>query len=517
MEKEPLSDSGPAQLTTSVLSVEGMTCGACTAAVERALRPMDGVVDFKISLLAERAVVTHDASLSPEKIAAEIEDAGFDAAVISSESFSESGDETSSTVRISVYGMLEPQSTAHLEQLLGDTPGVVSAKVDLNKQVVTVTFQKRLVTVRTIVGIIESIGFDAILADTEHANAQLQSLAKTAETRQWKNAFLLSLLSAIPVLVLDTLIPWLLPQAWDFGSFPLIPGLLLRDSICGIFAATTLFGVGRRFYISAWKSIKHGSPTMDVLVVLGTSAAFFFSCLAIIVAIIFPPHKAPKTVFDASTMLITFITLGRWIECRAKGQTSTALSELMSLAPSTAVIYDDPVYVEKLASTHAVDASPSSSSDCLKRSTSDRSDTPTERNIPTELIEAGDVVVLRPGDKVPADGVVIFGESWINESMVTGEAEPVLKKRGSDLLAGTVNGSGHIDLRITRAGKDTRLSQIVDLVHQAQTNRAPIQRLADQVAGYFVPVIIVAGREHLRCVDTNSVHTGARRASGYVR
>ena len=209
-----------------------------------------------------------------------------------------------------------------------------------------------------------------------------------------------------------------------------------------------------------------------------------------IVSVVSPTHTEPSTVFDTSTMLITFITLGRYLENRAKGQTSKALSRLMSLAPSMATIYADPIAAVKAAedwdSSNAMAKKESQEADALTNAVE-------EKVIPTELIELGDIVILRPGDKIPADGAVTRGQSHVDESMVTGEAMPIMKRKGSLVMAGTVNGAGRLDFRVTRAGKDTQLSQIVNLVQEAQTSRAPIQRVADKVAGYFVPTIISLG------------------------
>ncbi|KAG9617008.1 heavy metal translocatin, partial [Aureobasidium melanogenum] len=204
-----------------------------------------------------------------------------------------------------------------------------------------------------------------------------------------------------------------------------------------------------------------------------------------LVSIFTPPHSRPATTFDTSTMLITFIMLGRFLENRAKGQTSAALSRLMSLAPSSALIYTDPIAAQKAADEWDGDNEKSE-----KNSTTGALE---EKTVPTELLEVGDVVILKPGDKVPADGTVIRGDSFVNESMVTGEAMPILKTKGKNLMAGTVNGAGRLDFQVTRAGRDTQLSQIVRLVQEAQTSRAPIQRMADVVAGYFVPIIITLG------------------------
>jgi P-type Cu+ transporter len=483
--------SEPRQRST-IVSIEGMTCGACTSAVENALRHANGLVGFKISLLAERAVVSHDERLSLETLVELIEDAGFDAKVVSSEVQGQQEALVFPSIQLTIYGLVDALSATHLEELLRTKSGVVNATVNLAKQHVSITYEKRCIGLRTIFEIIEEAGYNAIPTDTDNANAQLQSLAKTKEIQQWKRAFWFSFSFAVPIFCLDTLVPALLP-ALDFGAWRIVPGLILRDIVCGALTIPVQFGIGRRFYVSAWKSVKHGSPTMDVLVVLGTSAAFFFSCFAILMAVFLPPHSEPATVFDASAMLITFITLGRWLENRAKGQTSTALSKLMSLAPSMAVIYTDPLYAERVAATcelpilSTVEKSQTWQDSSMEKTTS------VEKCIITELIEVGDVVLLRPGDRVPADGIVVRGTSWVDESMVTGEAMPILKGRKSHLIAGTVNGAGRIDLRVIRAGKDTQLSQIVKLVQEAQNSRAPIQRLADLVAGYFVPVIIVLG------------------------
>jgi Cu+-exporting ATPase len=277
----------------------------------------------------------------------------------------------------------------------------------------------------------------------------------------------------------------MLPSAVNFGAIELLPGLFLGDIISLVLTIPVQFGIGKRFYISAWKSVKHRSPTMDVLVVLGTSCAFFYSCFTMMVSFWVPPHTRPGTIFDTSTMLITFITLGRFLENNAKGHTSRALSRLMSLAPSMATIYADPIAAEKAAEGWNSSAKPEG------RKT--EGNAAEEKVIPTELLEVGDVVILRPGDKIPADGVLVWGETYVDESMVTGEAMPVQKKKGSNVIGGTVNGHGRVDFRVTRAGRDTQLSQIVKLVQNAQTTRAPIQLLADTIAGYFIPTILLLG------------------------
>jgi Cu+-exporting ATPase len=482
---------------TTTVAIEGMTCGACTSSVEGAFKNVPGLVRFNISLLAERAVVSHDPTTLPaEKIVELIEDAGFDAKIVSSQAESALQGVSTLSQQLKIYGLPDGKTATELEDEIRSKPGVKSAVISLSTSRANITYDPSVIGLRALVGIVEAAGFNALVADSEDNNAQLESLAKTKEIQEWRRAFLTSLGFAIPVFFISMILPMFFPSL-NFGAFQLIPGLFLGDVICCALTVPVQFGIGKRFYISAYKSVKHKSPTMDVLVVLGTSAAFFFSCFAVVVAVLFPPHSKPGTVFDTSTMLITFITLGRWLENRAKGQTSKALSNLMSLAPSMATIYEDPLYAEKLAGTWTAPSSPV----LEKVPTNDWNKAPAghigpaaiEKVIPTELIEVGDVVILRPGDKIPADGTVTRGESFVDESMVTGEAMPIFKKKGSVLMAGTVNGAGKIDLKVTRAGKDTQLSQIVTLVQEAQTSRAPIQRMADLVAGYFVPVIILLG------------------------
>ena len=480
------------RITTTTVAIEGMTCGACTSAVEGGFAgDLPGLLQFNISLLAERAVILHDPSmLSVAKILEIIEDRGFDASLISSteETSSTSAlSPTTATIQLKIYGLPSPESAQELQSTLQSHPGIATANLNFSTTRATITHNPSQLGLRAIIELIESHGYNALVADSDDNNAQLQSLAKTREIQNWWRAFRVSLTFAIPVLLISMIIPMFLPFL-DFGSFH-FAGIWLGDLLCLLLTVPVQFGIGRRFYVSAWKSLKHGSPTMDVLVVLGTSAAFFFSVAAMIVSVVVPPHSRPSTTFDTSTMLITFIVLGRFLENRAKGETSKALSRLMGLAPSSAVIYRDPIAAIKAAENSSTEGSTETKNEKSTPSASAME----ERTVPTELLEVGDIVILHPGDKIPADGTVLRGSAYVDESMVTGEAMPVLKNPGALLMAGTVNGSGRVDFRVTRAGRDTQLSQIVRLVQEAQTSRAPIQRTADVVAGYFVPIIITLG------------------------
>ncbi|KAL2127237.1 hypothetical protein VTI74DRAFT_11060 [Chaetomium olivicolor] len=485
---QPASDvAKTASTATTTVAIEGMTCGACTSAVEEGFKGVDGVLRFNISLLAERAVITHNpAKLPADKIAEIIEDRGFDARILSTTFDSLDHSSGTSTAQFKVYGNLDAAAAKALEEKLTALPGINSARLALSTLRLTVVHLPNVTGLRAIVEAVESAGFNALVADNDDNNAQLESLAKTREINEWKRACIISSSFAVPVFLISMIIPMCLP-ALDFGAIRILPGLYLGDIICLVLTIPVQFGIGKRFYKSAWKSIKHGSPTMDVLVVLGTSCAFFFSVMSMLVSFIFPPHTRPSTIFDTSTMLISFITLGRFLENRAKGQTSKALSRLMSLAPSMATIYADPIAAEKAAEGWNSELDSEGPKQPLDGNAAE------EKVIPTELIQVGDIVILRPGDKIPADGVLVRGETYVDESMVTGEAMPVQKSKGSFLIGGTVNGHGRVDFRVTRAGRDTQLSQIVKLVQDAQTNRAPIQRLADLLAGYFVPTILFLG------------------------
>ena len=505
--KAEVEDTAASHLSITTVKVEGMTCGACESGIRSGFKDIPGLSDMSISFLTGRADFEHDPSILPtEAIVEIIEDRGFDATIVESNasqpveilqsSASQARDQPSSlrSIQLKILGLSNTSSAASLEDAFRSLPGVKSVSVNystLTSSRTNISYNPQETGLRAVVEATESMGYNALIADVDDNNAQLESLAKTREIREWKAAFTYSLSFAIPVFIISMVIPLCVP-AIDYGSVRLLfPGLYLGDVVCMLLTIPVQFGVGRRFYISAFKSLSHRTPTMDVLVVLGTSAAFFFSIGAMIVSILFSPHSRPSTVFDTSTMLITFITLGRWLENRAKGETSKALSELMSLAPSMATIFVDANAAEKAAEDFERNRQISEKQvDVDKSSTGIAS---AEQIVATELIEVGDVVILRPGNKIPADGRVTRGQSYVDESMVTGEPMAISKKKGSPLMAGTVNGDGLLHFRVTRAGRDTQLSQIVKAVQEAQTSRAPIQRMADIVAGYFVPTIIFLG------------------------
>lgn len=348
--------------------------------------------------------------------------------------------------------------TSTVETGLASVPGITSVAVSLATETCNIKFDRSLIGPREMVERIEEMGFDAMISDQEDAT-QVQSLTRAKEVMEWRRRLLWSLTFAVPVFFIGMIAPhigFLKPIV----NHKINTGLYLGDILVFFLTTPAQFWVGAKFYRNAYKSLKHGSATMDVLVMLGTSAAYFYSLFAMIFGTMnSAPDFRPFVFFDTSTMLIMFVSLGRYLENKAKGKTSAALTDLMALAPSMATIYTDPA--------------------CT-----------VEKKIPTELVEVGDTVKLVPGDKVPADGTVVRGSSSVDESAVTGEAVPVLKQTGDTVIGGTVNGLGTFDMIVTRAGKDTALAQIVRLVEEAQTSKAPIQAFADKVAGYFVPTVI---------------------------
>lgn len=360
-------------------------------------------------------------------------------------------------VQLRIYGMTCSACTNTIETGLATEPGISSVSVSLATETCTIRFDRSVVTVRDMINRIEEMGFDAILFDQENGT-QLQSLTRMKEVMEWRSRFLWSLVFAIPVFFLHMIGPRI-PGVKNILNYNLFNSIYLGDLLMFLITTPAQFWIGDRFYKNAYKSIKHRSTTMDVLVVLGTSAAYVYSVMVMFFSMFGPSEYRPHVFFETSTMLLSFVSLGRYLENKAKGRTSAALTDLMALAPSMATIYTDASRTQ-------------------------------EKKIATELVEVGDAVKIVPGDKIPADGTVIKGSSNVDESAITGEALPVTKLVGDSVLGGTVNGLGTFDMIVTRAGKETALSQIVRLVEEAQTSKAPIQAFVDKVAGYFVPAVI---------------------------
>lgn len=437
--------------------------------IEGVLQSQLGIYTVKVALLAERAVVEFDPRVwTTEKIinvtlavcssfysltssVQEISDIGFDATLVPQA--------RSDKVTLRIYGMTCSSCTSTVEKGLRDIPGINNVAVSLATETAKIDFEPGIIGPREMVDRIEEMGFDALLSDQQDAT-QKQSLARTKEIQDWLSRLKWSIAFALPVFFLSMVAPHI-PFLRPVTSCRLFNGIYLTDILILALTTPAQFWIGQKFYRSAFKALKHKSPTMDVLIMLGTSAAYFYSISTMLLAAFnTTPGFRPFVFFDTSTMLIMFVSLGRWLENRAKGKTSAALTDLMALTPTMATIYTD-------APT------------CTQ-----------EKRIPTELVQVGDIIKLVPGEKVPADGTVIRGSSSVDESAITGEPVPVLKQAGDTVIGGTLNGLGTLDMLVTRAGKDTALAQIVRLVEETQTSKAPIQALVDRIAGYFVPAVI---------------------------
>ncbi|TPX32834.1 hypothetical protein SmJEL517_g04146 [Synchytrium microbalum] len=457
------------------LQVLGMTCASCVASIEKHLKTTPGVISAQIALLAERAEVLYDTRItSPANIAQAIEDIGFDASVLP--------DQAVGSVDLKIFGMTCASCSGTIERELRAMHGIRVANVNLLGQQGHFEFDKNRIGIRDIVNRIEDLGFNALMADLS-SNAQIESLNRTREIQEWKVSFWRALSLALPVTAISMVLPL---SNWGCAmvNAVVLPGLTCGNLLQGVLTIPVQFGIGRRFYIASTKAISHGTATMDVLIVLGTSLAFVYSVMAIFDAMFFSPsHASPEVFFETCTTLITFVTLGRYLENLAKGRTGTALSKLISLAPSTACL------LEPTTNNNAADAVKDSKTD-MKLSTHVSY---TEKSIPVEFIKVGDLLKVVPGDRIPADGIVETGASDVDESLVTGEPIPIRKKIGDAVIGGTVNGSGTFAMKASRVGADTALSQIVKLVNDAQTSKAPIQSMADAVAGYFVPSVILLG------------------------
>ncbi|PWZ02800.1 heavy metal translocatin [Testicularia cyperi] len=505
---------------TATFRIQGMTCGACVETIERMIRNQPGIHSISVALLAEKGTVVYDDSIwTPEKVAEEIEDTGFDAQFLEIlRTESTQGAEHDEKVQVlaasagpaapryadhgsaqlSVYGMTCASCSSTIERELAKIDGVQTVAVSLATERARIDYDKNKLGIRDLVEHIEDLGFDAVVSD-DRDSTQLASLGRIKEVAEWRSAFLFSLSMAVPVFLLSMVLPRFAFARTALWWQP-IPGLYLQDLLCLGLTIPVQFGIGLRFFRTSYKAIKHGSATMDVLIVIGTTASWVFSVVSMIVRlfctdaapmadgpmssmdvampssaarmllrrmdmVMGPPGQCtkPATFFDTSTMLFTFVSFGRFLENTAKGKTSEALSRLIGLTPSSATIY------------------------------SDGSEGKVEKKVASELVQRGDYVKVVPGERIVADGIIIRGESTVDESMVTGEAVPIHKVVGSAVIGGTVNGTGTFDFLVHRAGKDTSLAQIVKLVDEAQTSKAPIQAFADRVAGYFVPTVVGLG------------------------
>ncbi|KFP52267.1 Copper-transporting ATPase 2, partial [Cathartes aura] len=439
------------------LQITGMTCASCVSTIERNLQKEDGIVSVLVALMAGKAEIKYKPEfIQPLEIAQLIQNLGFEATVI------EDHAETEGNVELLITGMTCASCVHNIESKLMRTNGIFYASVALATCKAHIQFDPEITGPRDIIKIIEEIGFHASVA-RRVPNAH--NLDHKKEIQQWRKSFLCSLLFGIPVLIL--MIYMLIPHGEHHGSTVLeqnlIPGLSILNLLFFVLCTFVQFLGGWYFYVQAYKSLKHKTANMDVLIVLATTIAYVYSCVILVVAIIEKAEKSPVTFFDTPPMLFVFIALGRWLEHIAKSKTSEALAKLISLQATEATVVT-------LGPDHSIIR---------------------EEQVAVELVQRGDIVKVVPGGKFPVDGKVIEGSSMADESLITGEAMPVTKKPGSTVIAGSINAHGSVLVNATHVGNDTTLAQIVKLVEEAQMSKAPIQQLADKFSGYFVPFIII--------------------------
>jgi Cu+-exporting ATPase len=416
------------------LPIVNLDCASCVQTIERVLREMDGVQEAHVNFATAKAHVVYD----PERVSlADMEQA------IKKAGYTVGGAKT----QIGIKDLRCASCVTFIEEALRATPGVLKASVNVATQRADVEYIPGVASMATLRKAIESTGYQTIALTAEAPPEDAERAAREAEYRDLRNRFVVAGVLAAVVLLLT------------FGKY--LPGLRAiptQANLIIMFVLTTpvLFWSGSRFFIGAWSAFRHRTADMNTLIALGTGAAYLYSTVATFLPFLLP-EGLREVYFDTTAIIIALILLGQVLEARAKGETNEAIRKLMGLQPKTARVVRDGE----------------------------------ELDIPIEEVLVGDIVIVRPGEKVPVDGIVVEGRSTLDESMITGESLPVSKEPGDEVIGATINKTGSFRLRATKVGKDTALSQIIELVQQAQGTKAPIQRLADVISGYFVPVVIL--------------------------
>lgn len=408
----------PMELT---FKIKGMTCASCVARVEKALKAVPGVASASLNLATERATVRADPDTSFESIYQAVEKAGYEV--------------QGETVSLSISGMTCASCVTRVEKALQNVPGVLMASVNLATEKATI---KTIgdVTAHDLIAAVKKAGYEAALAEGTRPATEMRGTLAT-----WWPVAAAALLS----------LPLILPMlAMPFGRDWALPGWVQLA-----LATPVQFWLGARFYRAGFKALRAGSGNMDLLVALGTSAAYGLSVYLLWA------HRNEAGMqhlyFESSAVIITLVLLGKWLEERAKYQTVAAIRALESLRAITAIVRRDGV----------------------------------DRELPIADVRYGDIFIVRPGDRVPVDGIIIEGSSHLDQALLTGESLPVIKTVGDALTGGAINADGVLIAQVTAVGGDTMLSQIIKMVEDAQAVKAPIQRLVDQVSAVFVPVVLV--------------------------
>ena len=424
---------------TIELGVQGMTCASCVGRVERGLKKVEGVEGASVNLATERATVTYDPALTtPQTLLDKVKDVGYEPVM--------------SELELGVQGMTCASCVGRVERALNKVEGVLDASVNLATERATVRYLPSSVSPGQLKAAVKASGYEVLESEPGKDRSDLEREAREHEVRSLRRAVTFSAVFAIPLVIL-AMVPMLyMPfHMWlmEYMSERTMTWIMLA------LALPVQFGPGLRFYRLGWKALNNRSPDMNSLVMIGTSAAFFYSLAVTLAPQIFPEGTA-HVYYEASAVVITLILLGKYFEALAKGRSSEAMKKLLSLQAKTARVVRSGQELE----------------------------------MPTDEVLIGDLVSVRPGEKVPVDGEVIQGNSFVDESMITGEPIPVSKQAGAAVVGGTINQNGAFQFKATKIGADTALAQIIKLVESAQGSKPPIQGLADKVVSVFVPIVL---------------------------
>ncbi|VBB07806.1 p-type atpase phosphorylation site [Lucifera butyrica] len=411
----------------AILKIGGMSCAACANRIEKGLNKLPGVEKAVVNFAAEKATVTYDAGqVKLQDIASKVEELGYK--VIKDK------------VELKLTGMSCAVCANRIEKGLNKLAGVYQAAVNFAAEKAVVEYNPGEITVEEMKQAVSRLGYEAHnLAVAGEVDREKEE--REAEIGKQRFRLILAAFLSFPLL-------WAMGMHF-FGKISAISELLQNPYLQLVLATPVQFVAGGQFYRGAYSALRNGSANMDVLVALGTSAAYFYSLVNVM-------RGVPQLYFETSAILITLIILGKLLEAKAKGRTSEAIKALMGLQAKTARVVRNGQ----------------------------------ETDIPVEAVAAGDIIIVRPGEKVPVDGFITEGNSTVDESMLTGESIPVDKKTGDGVVGATINKLGTFKFKATKVGKDTALAQIVRIVEEAQGSKAPIQRFADVVSGYFVPAIV---------------------------
>ncbi len=423
------------------LPVTGMTCANCAATIERNLKKLPTAANVNVNLASERATLEFDpATLSQAEVIARIEKAGYGVAV--------------AEAVLPIKRLSDDNDARRLEKALSKLEGVLSASVTFATEKAVVKYIPTLVSQGDLRSAISSSGFEAVIAEGNVEDAERQ--AREKEINHQKHLLIVGLILSVPLFTLSMMRDFgVLPSFFLDTSHAAMAGMAQQAApwfnwLLFALATPVQFYVGWQYYVGGYKSLRNGSANMDVLIAMGSSAAYFYS-----LPILFG-WLSGHVYFETAAVIITLIVLGKFLEARAKGRTSEAIKKLMGLRAKTARVIRDGA----------------------------------EADIPIDDVRVSDLVIVRPGEKIPVDGVVVEGKSTVDESMLTGESMPVEKRAGLPVIGGTINKQGSFKFEATKVGKETALAQIIKLVEEAQGSKAPIQKLADQVSAVFVPIVI---------------------------